>query len=65
MASAMTVTTAIVDLSKLDPPTIVELLDYETILARKVARMQALFPDFDATVDSNGPTPSLPRDAFL
>jgi len=53
MASAMTVTTAIVDLSKLDPPTIVELLDYETILARKVARMQTLFPDFDATVDSD------------
>lgn len=53
MARAMTVTTAIVDLSKLDPPTIVEQLDYETILARKVARMQALFPDFDATVDSD------------
>ena len=49
----MTVTTAIVDLSKLDPPTIVEQLDYEQILARKVARMQALFPDFDATVDSD------------
>ncbi|QCB41039.1 baseplate assembly protein [Sphingomonas sp. PAMC26645] len=49
----MTVTTAIVDLSKLDPPTVVEQLDYETILARKVARMQALFPDFDATVDSD------------
>lgn len=53
MARAMTVTTAIVDLSKLDPPTIVEQLDYETILARKVAQMQALFPDFDATVDSD------------
>jgi len=53
MAGVMTATTAIVDLSKLDPPTIVELLDYETILARKVARMVALFPDFDATVDSD------------
>jgi phage-related baseplate assembly protein len=53
MASAMTVTTAIVDLSKLDPPTVVELLDYETILARKIVRMQALFPDFNATVDSD------------
>lgn len=53
MAGVMTATTAIVDLSKLDPPTIVELLDYEPILARKVARMQALFPDFDATVDSD------------
>jgi len=49
----MAVTTSIVDLSKLDPPTIVELLDYEAILARKVARMQALIPDFDATVDSD------------
>jgi phage-related baseplate assembly protein len=53
MAGVMAVTTSIVDLSKLDPPTIVEQLDYETILARKVARMQALFPDFDATVDSD------------
>lgn len=54
MAGVMAVTTTtIVDLSKLDPPTIVEQLDYETILARKVARMQALFPDFDATVDSD------------
>lgn len=49
----MAFTTTIVDLSRLDPPTIVELLDYETILARKVARMVALFPDFDATVDSD------------
>ncbi|GEM_PF-6479202 len=53
MAGVMTFTTTIVDLSRLDPPTIVELLDYETILARKVARMVALFPDFDATVDSD------------
>ncbi len=53
MAGVMTATTAIVDLSKLDPPTIVEQLDYEAILARKVARMVALFPDFDATVDSD------------
>lgn len=53
MAGVMTATTAIVDLSKLDPPTIVEQLDYEAILARKVARMVALFPDFEATVDSD------------
>lgn len=53
MAGVMTATTAIVDLSKLDPPTIVEQLEYETILARKVTRMVALFPDFDATVDSD------------
>ena len=53
MAGVMTFTTTIVDLSRLDPPTIVELLDYETILARKVSRMVGLFPDFDATVDSD------------
>ncbi len=42
-----------VDLSRFDPPTIVEQLDYETIFQRKVARMQALLPSFDATVDSD------------
>jgi phage-related baseplate assembly protein len=41
-----------VDLSRLDPPTIVEQLDYETILARLVAKVQELLPSFDATVDS-------------
>jgi phage-related baseplate assembly protein len=42
-----------VDLSRFDPPTIVEQLDYETVFQRKVARMQALLPNFDATVDSD------------
>ncbi|MEG8052876.1 baseplate J/gp47 family protein [Sphingomonas aerolata] len=42
-----------VDLSRFDPPTIVEQLDYETIFRRKVARVQALLPSFDATVDSD------------
>lgn len=42
-----------VDLSRFDPPTIVEQLDYETIFQRKVARIQALLPTFDATIDSD------------
>ena len=42
-----------VDLSRFDPPTIVEQLDSETIFQRKVARVQALLPSFDATVDSD------------
>lgn len=49
----MAVTTSIVDLSRLDPPTIVEQLDYETILARLVAKVRELLPSFDATVDSD------------
>lgn len=51
MAATSSPTT--VDLSRFDPPTIVEQLDYETILQRKVARVQALLPSFDATVDSD------------
>lgn len=50
MASGTSIT---VDLSRLDPPTLIEQLDYEMILARMVARMQALLPDFDATIDSD------------
>lgn len=53
MARAMAASSTTVDLSRLPAPTIVEQLDYETILARKVARMQALLPTFDATVDSD------------
>ncbi|GAA0672681.1 baseplate J/gp47 family protein [Sphingomonas insulae] len=55
MAGAMSSTSAstTVNLSRLAPPTIVEQLDYETILARKVARVQELLPSFDATVDSD------------
>lgn len=48
-----TVTTAIVDLSRLDPPTIVEQLDYDVILARLVGKVQELLPSFDATVASD------------
>lgn len=42
-----------VDLSRLDPPTIVEQLDYETILARLIAKVRELLPAFDATIDSD------------
>ena len=42
-----------VDLSRFDPPTIVEQLDFETIFQRKVARVRELLPSFDATVDSD------------
>ncbi len=42
-----------VDLSRLDPPTIVEQLDYETILARLIGKVRELLPSFDAAVDSD------------
>ncbi|WP_019517267.1 baseplate assembly protein [Sphingomonas sp. Mn802worker] len=42
-----------VDLSRLAPPTIVEQLDYETILAGLIARVQAELPSFDAAIDSD------------
>ncbi|WP_294192288.1 baseplate J/gp47 family protein [uncultured Sphingomonas sp.] len=42
-----------VDLSRLAPPTIVEQLDYEQILATLIVRVQAELPSFDATVDSD------------
>lgn len=42
-----------VDLSRLAAPTIVEQVDYETILARLIAKVRALLPAFDATVDSD------------
>ncbi len=51
MAATSSPTT--VDLSRFDPPTIVEQLDFETIFQRKVARLRALLPTFDATVDSD------------
>lgn len=49
----MAASSSTVDLSRLPAPTIVEQLDYETILARKVARVRELLPAFDATVDSD------------
>lgn len=42
-----------VDLSQLPPPKVVEPLDYETILARKLAQLIALDPAFDALVESD------------
>ena len=42
-----------VDLSRLDPPTIVEQTDFETIFARLVGKVRELLPTFDATVDSD------------
>ena len=51
MAATSSPTT--VDLSRFDPPTIVEQLDFETIFQRKAARLCALLPSFDALVDSD------------
>ncbi|HEY7775416.1 MAG TPA: baseplate J/gp47 family protein [Kineobactrum sp.] len=42
-----------VDLSQLPPPQVVESLDFETILARKLAQLIALDPQFDALVESD------------
>jgi len=42
-----------VDLSRLPAPDAVETLSYETIFAEAVAQFQVLFPDFDATVESD------------
>lgn len=39
-----------VDLSRLPPPDVVEALDFETIFAAAVTRMQAEMPDFEARV---------------
>jgi phage-related baseplate assembly protein len=51
MAATSSPTT--VDLSRFDPPTIVEQLDFQTIFQRKIARVRELLPSFDATVDSD------------
>jgi phage-related baseplate assembly protein len=42
-----------VDLSRLAPPTIVEQIEFETILARLVGKVRAALPSFDATIDSD------------
>lgn len=42
-----------VDLTLLTPPDIVESLDYETILARKVAQLIAIDPTYSALVESD------------
>lgn len=47
MARMAETTFTAVDLSRLPAPDIIEALDFETILADAVGRMQALMPDFD------------------
>lgn len=42
-----------VDLSRLPAPDVVEALDFETIYGEAVTQFQGLFPDFDATVESD------------
>lgn len=42
-----------VDLSRLPAPAVVELLDYETILAEMIARLSELMPDFTALTESD------------
>lgn len=42
-----------VDLAQLPAPDVVETLDYEVILARMLARVRALYPDFTALVESD------------
>lgn len=42
-----------VDLSRLPAPDVVEQLDFESIYAASLLQFQALFPDFDATLESD------------
>ncbi|UJB20288.1 MULTISPECIES: hypothetical protein [Lysobacter] len=42
-----------VDLSHLPPPALVEPLDFETILAQRIAKLRELYPQFDALTDSD------------
>lgn len=42
-----------VDLSRLPAPNVVEQLDFEAIYAASLLQFQALFPEFDATVESD------------
>ncbi len=53
--AAMDLTTAStpVDLSRLPAPVLVEQVTFEQIVAALVAAVQARFPDFDATIDSD------------
>jgi phage-related baseplate assembly protein len=49
----MATSSTTVDLSRLPAPELVEQLDFETIFARKVAKLRELLPEFDAAVDSD------------
>ena len=42
-----------IDLSRLPPPTVIEPLDYETILAEMMADYRARYPEFSAFVESD------------
>ena len=42
-----------IDLSRLSPPSVVEPLDYEAILASLLADVRSLFPDFSADLESD------------
>lgn len=42
-----------VDLSRLPAPDVIEALDFETVRAAAIEQFQALFPKFDATVESD------------
>ena len=50
---AATSNSTTVDLSRLPAPVIVEQKAFDTIVAEMVAQVQALLPNFDATVDSD------------
>jgi phage-related baseplate assembly protein len=60
----MSSTFTAVDLSRLPAPTIVETLDFETILAAVVAEFRKEWPDFDATVESDPVYKILQRFAY-
>lgn len=42
-----------VDLSRLPAPSVVEVLDFDTIFNAMLAQLQALLPEFDATIESD------------
>ena len=44
---------ALVDLSRLPPPDVVEALDYDAILAAMTADLRARYPEYDAWVESD------------
>lgn len=50
---ADTSTFTAIDLSRLPMPAVVEVLDYETVYARLLAKLQLLLPDFDASVEAD------------
>lgn len=53
-----------VDLSALPPPQIIPPLDYETVLAGKIAQLIALMPEFTALVESDPAMKLLQADSF-